>query len=236
MSESSNPRHSRWLAVLVAFLIVVTAVQGYYLFRVHHQMNANIAYATENQPPRGDNTARDKTWHVTPNAGTTGTSDPLGSFTNKPFDPNSWNPFSEMEEIQKQVDRMFEQAFGHFNASPKFNGFSQGFSFNPKSDVEENDHEYTVRLDIPGTDSSKIKATIADRTLSISGTREEEVTQQGASKQLRNERRLGQFERVLTLPGPVKQEGMKANYKDGVLTITIPKDAGTAHSNTIPIE
>lgn len=236
MSDNNPPRHSRLPAVLVAFLVVVVAVQGYYLFRVYHHPKANIAYVTEDKVSPPDSPSKDKDWHLAPNTGLFGEQDPFGTFFGKPFDPNSWNPLKEMEEMQKQVDRMFEQAFGRFNASPQFNGLSKGFSFSPKSDIEENDHEYIVRMDIPGTDSSKIKATIEDRTLTISGVREEQVAQQGPNKQLRNERRLGEFERVLTLPGPVKQDGMKANYKDGVLTVTIPKDTSAPRSNTIPIQ
>jgi len=240
MNESSSSRHTRLLVVLVAFLVVVAMVQGYYLFRVHQQKNSNMAYAAEEGASGLNGSVKDKDWHVaTPNGSGNGfirIPDPFSTSPSKPFDPNTWNPFKEMEAMQKQMDQMFEQAFGHFSASPQFNGLSQGFSFNPKSDIEENDREYIVRLDIPGADSSKIKATIDDRILTISGSREEEVSQQGVNKQVHHERRLGQFERMLTLPGPVKQDGLKASYKDGVLTITIPKDVAPAQGKAIPIQ
>ncbi len=195
MSDSNVPRKNRLLAILVAFLVVVTAIQGYYLFQVHHQVKANLAYATSNEPPV------DKDWHVASPPQTT--QDPQGTFPNMSFDPKSWDPFKEMEAMHKQVEQMFDQAFGRFNASPQFNGLSQSVSFDPKSDLEENAQSYIVRMDIPGADVSNITTSLEDRTLTVSGVREKEVTQQGANKSLRHERRLGKFEQVLTLPGPV---------------------------------
>jgi len=224
MNEDKATRYNRLLPGLVACLLLIAAVQGYYLFRVHHQLNQNVAYAS-------DRKTSGQEWHAAPPA-----PDPADSLLDTPFDPNSWNPFTEMEEMHKQMDRIFEQAFGRFGASPRFHGFLDGFTFSPKSDVEENEAEYIVRLDIPGTDSSKINVKLEDRTLHISGVREEDVTHPGANKHLRNERRLGKFERMMTLPGPVKQDGLKANYKDGVLTITIPKDTASQGGKTIPIQ
>jgi HSP20 family protein len=211
MAENKSSRFNKGLVALVALLLVVAAVQGYYLYRVWHGSDSNIAYAKDDK-----NAIKD--WKVAPDA-----SDPLSIPLTKPIDPNSYNPFKEMVEIQKQMDAMFGQAFGHFGASPQFKGLFDGFSFNPNSDLEENDKEYIVRVDVPGADASKIKATLEGQTLTISGITEAQASKD-PKKQLQQERRTGKFERVIALPSPVKQEGMKTDYKDGVMTITIPKD------------
>jgi HSP20 family protein len=233
MSENNADRNNKLLGVLVGLLIAVVAVQGYYLYGIYNGNKTNGVHALMNT----DDPIQDKDWQLAPGAGNSNTSSSPNPLLNSPFDPNGWDPFKEMEEMHKQMEQMFQGAFGRFNASPKFNSFSQGLSFNPTMDIEEHDNKYIVRMDIPGADSSKINVSIEDRLLTISGTREEEVSQQGPNaKQLRSERRLGQFERVMTLPGPVKQSEMKADYEDGVLTVTIPKDNASSKSNTITVQ
>lgn len=236
MSDNNVPKRNRMLLFLVALLIVVVAVQGYYLFQVHRRLNADMISVTNGNDADSNRMSKDAGQGSAPPSALWGPQDPFGSFFNAPLDPDSWNPFDDIEQMRKQMDQMFDQTFRRFNSSPLFNQFSQGVSYNPKLDIEENDLEYIVRMDIPGADSSKINASVEDRTLTISGEREEEISQQGAGRQLRGERRLGRFERVLTLPGPVKQDGMKANYKDGVLTVTIPKDTASPPSSRIPVQ
>jgi HSP20 family protein len=93
-------------------------------------------------------------------------------------------------------------------------------------------------MDIPGTDQSKVKATLEDRTLTISGIRDEEVEHKLPGKAISKERRLGEFERSITLPGPVKQDGMQVSYDKGVLTVTVPKDTTQPKSggNLLPMQ
>ena len=233
MSENNTDRNNRILGLLLVLLVVVVAVQGYYLYQAYNNAREDGVHALMNT----EDQIQDKDWQVAPGAGSSGSTGAPNSILNTPFDPNNWDPFKEMEQMHKQMDQMFEDAFGRFNASPNFNMFSRGLSFNPTMDIEEHDKEYVVRMDIPGADSSKINVSIEDRVLTISGTREEEVSQQGPNaKQLRSERRLGQFERVMTLPGPVKPSEMKANYENGVLTVTIPKENTSSKSNTITVQ
>lgn len=236
MSDSNVPEKNKLLVVLVAVLIAAVAVQGYFLFQMHRKVSADTIRVTAERNDDSNLTPQGEKGKGAPPTGLFTPQDPFGNFFNTPFDPNSWNPFNDIEAMRKQMDQMFDQTFQHFNSSPQFNNLSSGMSFNPKLDIEENDQEYIVRMDIPGADSSKINATIEDRTLTISGVREEEVSGQEPNRQLREERRLGQFERVMTLPGPVKQSGMKANYKDGVLTVVIQKDPSAPQSNKIPIQ
>ena len=81
-----------------------------------------------------------------------------------------------------------------------------------------------VQMNIPGADESNISVTLDDRLLTISGRTSSETKEgEDTDRFLRVERQSGQFQRSLTLPGPVDAERMNAAYKGGVLTVTIPK-------------
>lgn len=141
----------------------------------------------------------------------------------QPFGSQSnWVSFQEMQQMQKQMDEMFNQAFGRFNnsalSSPPFGPLTAI----PDMDLQENDKEIVVRLDMPGIDKTSIKVEVQDNTLSIGGTRVEEQHQNGGAL-LRSERHTGSFQRSMTLPGPVHPSSLKTDYENGVLTIRIEK-------------
>ncbi len=99
----------------------------------------------------------------------------------------------------------------------------EGFSQDIRVDVTENDKEFIVKADMPGMSKDRIDVVLEnERMLRISGTRETMVKEE-APGVVRQERSLGRVERVLELPGEGMAKGITANYKDGVLEITIPK-------------
>ncbi len=90
-------------------------------------------------------------------------------------------------------------------------------------DISENDKEILVRADLPGMDKDKIEVTLENHNrLKISGSRDM-MKQEIAPGVVRKERMQGRFERILDLPGEGTSDGIKANYKNGVLDIVIPK-------------
>lgn len=92
-----------------------------------------------------------------------------------------------------------------------------------KVDIADNNKEYVVRADMPGMSKDRIDVTLEnERFLRISGTRETAVREETPGM-VRQERSLGRVERMVELPGAGAVDGIKANYKDGVLQITIPK-------------
>jgi HSP20 family protein len=149
-----------------------------------------------------------------------------------PLDPGAWNPFQEMERMQERMNSMFDDAFGRFGQSPRFKGFMRGRSYSPQIDVTEEDDEYVVRVDMPGTEHPSIKAEVHGNVLTISGTRDESVREdRDDGTSFRFERRLGSFSRSVTLPGPVDAGRMTTDYKEGVLTIRLPR-AGREKTRT----
>lgn len=89
-------------------------------------------------------------------------------------------------------------------------------------DFKENKENYQVSADLPGMRKEDISVSIEEGSLIISGERKEEKEEKG-EKVYRKERRYGKFQRVVDLPQNMDSKGIKAEFKDGVLTLTIPK-------------
>jgi HSP20 family protein len=95
-------------------------------------------------------------------------------------------------------------------------------SYLPAVDIEETDGGFVLKADLPGVDEKAIEVTVHDGVLTLSGKREEsrdEQTEYGH----RRERRFGSFARSFRLGDEVSSEGIVASYKNGVLTVTLPK-------------
>ncbi|HTQ40406.1 MAG TPA: Hsp20/alpha crystallin family protein [Pirellulales bacterium] len=92
----------------------------------------------------------------------------------------------------------------------------------PPLDLTETDSSVEVRLDVPGIKPGELDIQLTGNTLSISGERKEEFEDKGRTV-YRSERRIGSFSRSITLPCAVKEDHVDAQYRDGVLTITLQK-------------
>lgn len=146
------------------------------------------------------------------------------------------DPYQEMWLMQKEMDKLFNQAFNRFRHSPGFPLIQQkGMMFSPQYDLKDDGKKYIVKLDLPGVKKAEIKITLQNRLLTIAGIRKEEV-QQKSDKMVKMERRLGKFARTFSLPGPVDKKKIKAVYKDGVLTVTLPKTIEEKEKIEIKVE
>ncbi len=145
-------------------------------------------------------------------------------FTAQPFDAQTWNPYEEIQRMQRDMDRMFNNAFSRFNSSPDFQHlFREGFT-TPEMDVQEDDNKYTVIVNLPGSGKDNVSVNLNGQTLTVKGEQKfEKIDKDGQGNIIFQERRSGAFQRSITLPGLVKQAGMKTDIENGVLTITIPK-------------
>ena len=131
-----------------------------------------------------------------------------------------WDAMHEdMMRMQTHMQQMFNSAYHNFHTMG-----AGGRSVNAKVTLEEHGDNYIVRADIPGADESDINVNLDGRLLSIS------PQSQGAEKQtkddgqiIRQESYANSFQQAFTLPGPVKANSMHTRFKDGVLTVTIPK-------------
>jgi HSP20 family protein len=131
-------------------------------------------------------------------------------------DVSVW-PFGPLFGLRDELDRLFESSFGDLARG------SQPLSvWNPALDVFEDKDSLVVKAELPGLKKEDIDVSFHDGALSISGERRGEE-KHGDARSFRSERFVGRFNRTVTRPSPVDAGKVKAEYKDGVLTITLPK-------------
>jgi HSP20 family protein len=132
-----------------------------------------------------------------------------------------WNPINDLMVLQDQMNRLFEdvsQRRARAEAKPQDD--IERADWIPAADVYEQEDQYTVALDLPGVDRSALEITLDNDRLAVRGTRslENEASH-------RAERPGGRFVRTFSVPALVDQEGIEAEYSDGVLLIRLPKVA-----------
>src|SRR3990172_9191469 len=94
--------------------------------------------------------------------------------------------------------------------------------WHPRLDLSESENEYKVLADLPGLSKEEIKISLRENVLTISGERKYEK-KEDSKDYASTERAYGKFERSVSLPDKIKESDIKANYKNGVLTISLPK-------------
>ncbi len=129
----------------------------------------------------------------------------------------NWSPFEPLTNLQTEVNRLFNAATWGFNRDADlFSGWT------PALDLVEEKDNLVAKVELPGVKKEEIEISVHDGVLTISGERKsEEEVKEGES--VRSERYFGRFQRSFSLPKPVAVEKAKANYKDGILTVTLPK-------------
>ena len=129
----------------------------------------------------------------------------------------TWPGFGRLTNLRDEIDRLFEAPLAELTRS------SQLLSgWTPALDLYENKDNFFVKAELPGLKKEEIDVSLHDGSLSISGERKSEDKYQDAEV-YRAERFLGKFQRTVTLPAPVAADKIKAQYTDGILTITLPK-------------
>lgn len=128
-----------------------------------------------------------------------------------------------------EMDRFFDEAFAGAPAA------QAAQSFTPRIDVSESDEAYVVRADLPGVEEKDVQISLEEGVLTIQGKLESE--QEEERKGLRYAERVrGSFQRTIELPGELDETKVTASYKQGVLTVTLPKQpAPKPQVRSIPI-
>ena len=126
-----------------------------------------------------------------------------------------WSPFDQLTTLRDEINRLFE--------TPTKNGSSDVFNtWAPALDLYEDKESLVVRAELPGLKKEDIQISLHENTVTISGERRNEKTYE-AGETSRQERIFGRFTRSLTLPKKVDGGKVKAGYRDGILTVTLPK-------------
>jgi HSP20 family protein len=137
-----------------------------------------------------------------------------------PFDPFAVGPFALIRRMQDDMDRMFG-SFGIGGAWPSLSGEEQRADWSPAIDVFQRGNELVVRADVPGLSREDLSVEIGEDALTICGERryDREEEHEGV---FRSERGHGRFCRVVPLPEGAVTDNAKANFKDGVLEVSVP--------------
>ena len=130
-----------------------------------------------------------------------------------------WEPRSVVD-LRGEIDQLFDR---FWRRSGETDGLPTA-AWHPTVDVAERDDAYVITADLPGMNREDISVKVTDNALTLSGQRKSEMSDEKAH---RVERSYGRFSRSFALPSAVKDGGISAEYKNGVLTVTLPKAAGT---------
>src|SRR3989475_9874122 len=131
-----------------------------------------------------------------------------------------WDPFREFVTIQDRLNRLFRESQGTEGREEALTTST----FAPPVDVYEDEHNITLKIEVPGIDEKDIDIRVENNLLTVHGERKIEKEEREENYR-RVERQYGSFTRTFTLPNTVDTENVQATYDKGVLKITLPKKA-----------
>ena len=142
-----------------------------------------------------------------------------------------WDPWGDIVSLREAMNNLLEESF----VRPRPGIAGPGMASSLALDVKETAETFVITASVPGVPPSDIDISVLGDTLRIRGQRKEEADESGeGSRWILRERRFGAFERTVSLPSMVDAEAADADFKDGVLTITLPK-ADIARPRSIPV-
>jgi HSP20 family protein len=127
-----------------------------------------------------------------------------------------WNPLGDLDDLFTRFPRGL--------SSRPSSLLAEGVEWRPAANITENDDEYTIRADLPEVRKDDIELTVANGVLTLSGERRYEKSSED-EKEHRRETFHGSFQRSFALPEDVDVEAIKADSRDGVLIVRLPKQA-----------
>jgi len=128
---------------------------------------------------------------------------------------SNWSSFDRLPSLRDEVSRLFD-----FSLPARGSGVANGWS--PALDVFDDKDSMVVKVELPGLKKEAINISLHEGVLTVSGERKRE-TEKKEGEFFRSERYFGKFQRSVTLPATVDSSKVSATYKDGVLTVELPK-------------
>ena len=132
-----------------------------------------------------------------------------------------WDPFRELEDVSNRLNRLFGQSLARSESGQNMLAV---VDWAPSVDISETDSEYLIKGEIPGVKKEDVKVSIQDGMLTIQGERKQEKEEKG-KKFHRIERSYGSFVRSFRVPNDADENSVKAEFKDGMLNVTLAKSA-----------
>jgi HSP20 family protein len=128
-----------------------------------------------------------------------------------------WEPFREIDTLQREMNRLFDSLTP---TTP--NGENVGVAFIPPAEMHETPEAIHLKLEVPGMEPKDLDVQVTAEAIAISGDRKSETKTQEKGM-TRTEFRYGQFRRVIPLPTRIQNDKVQAEYKNGILSLTLPK-------------
>jgi HSP20 family protein len=125
-----------------------------------------------------------------------------------------FSPFAEIDTLRRQMDRMFDDLVG-FNVLPQD-------SWKPAIELIDNENSLKLRASLPGVEAKNLDVSVTRDSVTISGEHHYEKTTEDKGY-YHSEFSYGKFQRTVALPVAIKNEEVVADFKDGILTLTLPK-------------
>ncbi len=128
-----------------------------------------------------------------------------------------WEPLREINSLQREMNRLFDDM-----TRTTANGENVGFAFIPPAEMQETPEAIYLKLEVPGMEASDLDVQVTAEAVSMSGERKEEMKSEGKGL-TRTEFRYGKFQRVIPLSTRIQNDKVEAEYKNGILNLTLPK-------------
>jgi HSP20 family protein len=160
----------------------------------------------------------------------TATASPLAHSSPSPYaasspfaTPETWDPMADMERMQTEMNQFFSRAMGQFGLNPNVLAMRNEPGFASSLDVRDKGDHYEVDAFLPGAEINNVKVT-ADSNNSLRVTASESKQQKKNTKQGEESMsEFGEYQQVVTLPGPARTKDMKVNRTGNEVVITVPK-------------
>ena len=136
-------------------------------------------------------------------------------------------PFGEMESWHRRMNRLFERLI------PSGDRFFS-LDFMPAAEMDETEEQIQIKLEIPGMEAKDLDIEVTETSVAISGERKSESKTEVRGL-VGSEFNYGKFERVIPLPVYIQNDKVKAEYQNGILTLTLPKTEAEKHK-TVKVE
>ncbi len=132
-----------------------------------------------------------------------------------------WTPFQDLLNVQREMNQLIDR---FFSDTPFSEDREAAYltEWSPDVDIKETKKEFVVQAELPGLKKKDVRITYKDGVLTIEGERKQEKEEKDKNF-YRVERRFGKFYRAFQIPGAIKEDQIQAKFKDGVLTIRLPK-------------
>lgn len=131
-------------------------------------------------------------------------------------------PHREIDSLQREMNRLFDDIFA---PPPNRSGIS---GFTPAAELTDKGEAYYLKLELPGINKDDLEIEVTSEAVSVRGERKS-ATQTEEDGVTRSEFHYGSFQRLISLPGRINHQSVVADYKDGILNLTLPKAEEEKH-------